>query len=158
MSKTKRTAGELHKIAAEMQKALSMPKKNELFRQAVEAGYLTALADGDADSGEKSALVDAMHTLSNGLVVEWEVDALIEECAKGIQDASHAKRCEAVGTKLSELGQPEAGLLLGAYVALATAGLDKKEAQTLERIGKAAGLDKKQVAAVVKRARATVGE
>jgi tellurite resistance protein len=153
MSKEKKSKTEVEKIAAELQKELTAHKQNEMHRYAVEAGYLTALADGTADAKERQALAESMQALSSGLVIEWEVDALIDDINERIGAEGHAARCEVVGTKLKELGQGEAGLLIGAYVALATAGIDKKEAEMLERIGKAAGIEKKQVGAIVKKAR-----
>src|SRR5688572_10835083 len=153
MSKAKKSKSEIEKIAVELQKELSAHKQNEMHRYSVEAGYLCALADGSADEKEKAALAESMQALSSGLVTEWEVDALIDDINEHIGAEGHAARCEAVGTKLKELGQAETGLLIGAYVALATAGIDKKEAEMLERIGKAAGVERKQVGAIVKKAR-----
>src|SRR5678816_3256311 len=89
MSKAKISKGEIDKIAAEMQKELAAHKQNELHRYAIEAGYLAALADGNADANEKKALVDAMHSLSSGLVVEWEVDALIDDINENIGMEGH---------------------------------------------------------------------
>src|SRR5262245_54454743 len=145
MSKAKKSKTEIEKIAAELQKELAAHKQNEMHRYAVEAGYLCALADGNADAQEKEALSESMEALSSGLVVEWEVNALIDDINEHIGAEGHVARCEAVGAKLKELGQAEAGILIGAYVALATSGIDKKEAEMLERIGKAAGVERKQV-------------
>ena len=153
MSRAKRTEADLKNIAAQMRKAMTGPTLNQVYRHAMEAGYLCALADGEADAGEKEAIVKAMHDLSSGLVVEWEVDAMIDECNEAIGNEGHAARCAAVGAKLKDLGQAEAGLLLGAYAALATGGLDKKEAGMLEKIGSAAGVSKNQVANLVKQAK-----
>ncbi len=156
MSRAKRTDADLKKIAAEMRKVLTGPTLNQVYRQAMEAGYLCALADGEADAGEKEAIVEAMHDLSSGLVVEWEVDAMMDECNEAIGRDGHEARAKAVGAKLKELGQAEAGLLLGAYTALATGGLDKKEAGMLEKIGTAAGVTKNQVANLVKQVKNAV--
>lgn len=156
MSRAKRTDADLKNIAAEMRKVMTGPKLNQVYRYAMEAGYLCALADGGADEGEKAAIVKAMHDLSSGLVVEWEVDAMIDECNEAIGGEGFDSRCSSVGSKLKELGQAEAGLLLGAYTALATGGLDKKEATMLEKIGSAAGVSKNQVANLVKQAKNSV--
>jgi len=59
-----------------------------------------------------------------------------------------------VGEKLKALGQPEAGMLVAAYVALSTNGIDEREVARLEMIGKAAGLEKAAIAEPVKKARA----
>lgn len=150
MSRAKRTDADLKKIAAEMRKVMTGPTLNQVYRQAMEAGYLCALADGEADAGEKEAIVKAMHDLSSGLVVEWEVDAMMDECNDAIGSEGHEARAKSVGAKLKELGQAEAGLLLGAYTAFATGGLDKKEAGVLEKIGTAAGVTKNQIANLVK--------
>lgn len=153
MSRGKRTEVDLKKIAAEMRKVMTGPTLNQVYRHAMEAGYLCALADGEADADEKAAIVKAMHDLSSGLVVEWEVDAMMEECNEAIGKEGHAARCEAVGKQLKELGQAETGVLLGAYAALATAGLDKQEAVMLEKIGAGAGITKSQVGNLVKQAK-----
>jgi len=153
MSRAKRTDADLKKIAADMRKVMTGPTLNQVYRLAMEAGYLCALADGEADDGEKAAIVKAVHDLSSGLVVEWEVDALIDQCNEAIGNEGFDARCSAVGAGLKELGQAEAGLLLGAYAALATGGLDKKEAGMLEKIGSAAGITKNQVANLVKQAK-----
>ena len=53
---------------------------------------------------------------------------------------------------LKELGQPEAGLLVAAFVARATNGVEKAEAEVLKAIAKAAGLSADKVKTIVKRA------
>ena len=63
-----------------------------------------------------------------------------------------ASACAAIGEALKDLGQPEAGLLVAAFVARATNGVEKSEADVLKAIGKAAGLTADKVKGVVKRA------
>jgi len=104
----------------------------------------------------KEAIIKAMHTLSDGLVIEWEIDALLEQCDERIGAEGHQARAKAVGAKLKELGQVDAGMLLAAYVALATSGIDKREATMLGHIGTAAGLTKAQIAGAVKKARSAI--
>jgi tellurite resistance protein len=155
MSKAK-TKVDYDKLAAAMRETLSVSKQDQLFKAAAEAGYLASLADGNVDDGEKAAIVKALHTLSDGLVIEWEVDAMLAECDELIGAEGHQGRAAKVGAKLKELGQVDAGMLLAAYVALATSGIDKREAKMLEQIGTAAGLQKAQIAAVVKQARSAL--
>lgn len=156
MSGAKRTKVDYEKIAAGMRETLSTAKQDELFRAATEAGYLASLADGEADAGEKEAIIKAMHTLSDGLVIEWEIDALLTDCDERIGAEGHQARAKAVGEKLKELGQVDAGMLLAAYVALATSGIDKREAKMLEQIGTAAGMNRGQIAGTVKKARSAI--
>jgi tellurite resistance protein len=143
----------LEEQAGAVKKDLPAGNQSVLFEAAVEAGYLTALADGTEDEGEREALVKAIDILSAGLVLEWEVEPLVEKIAERVKKEGSDARCAAVGRQLKELGHAEAALLIGAVVAHATAGIDKKEAVVLEKIGTAAGLDKKQLAAVAKKAR-----
>lgn len=140
--------------ASAIHAALAVPKQAEVYRYAVEAGYLTALADGEADAAELATIVRSLHALSEGLVIDWEVDALIDECNEAIGGEGHRARAEAVGAKLADLGQIEAGMLVASLVALASNGLDKREVVMLEAIGKAGGLDKTALTDIVKRARA----
>jgi tellurite resistance protein len=138
MSK-KPTKEELARFAEAVRKELSVPRQSDVFRAAVEAGYLAATTDGTLDDSERSAIVTAVEILSQGHVIEWEA-------AKGSAD----DRAKALGAKLKELGQPEAGLLFGAFVAQSTAGIDKKEEKVLKTIAKAAGIADKRVREILK--------
>ncbi len=142
---------EIEKHAADIKKDLAVPKQNDVFAAAAEAGYLAACADGTVDDEERSMLVRAIEVLSTGGVIEWEVEDLLESSAARAKADGEAKRADAVGSKLKELGQPEAGLLFAAFVAQASGGIDKKESAVLHAIGKAAGLAKPKVAALLKR-------
>lgn len=128
-------------------------KGEELFRVAAEAGYLTALADGTEDAAEREALVESLEALSKGNVIEWETEGFLGEAWARISAEGVDARCAAVGQRLKELGHAEAGLLIGAIVAYASNGIDKSEAQVLEKIGAGAGVARNQVAAIVKKAR-----
>lgn len=128
-------------------------KAEQMFKLAAEAGYLTALADGAEDAAEREALVEALEALSKGIVIEWETEGFLGEAWGRISAEGVDARCASVGAKMKELGNAEAGLLIGAIVAYASNGIDKTEAAILEKIGAAAGLQRAQVAAVVKKAR-----
>jgi tellurite resistance protein len=146
------TTNELEAHAEAIRKDLKVKNQSELFKCAVEAGFLAALADGEVDAGEKRTMVRAVELLSKGSVIEWETEALLDECADRVGMQGHAARAEAVGAELKRLGQAEAGLLVAAFVARATNGIDKREAEVLKQVGKAAGLAAKQVGEIVKRA------
>jgi tellurite resistance protein len=143
----------LEQQAVAVRESLSGSHQSALFEAAVEAGYLTALANGTEDEGERAALVKAVEILSSGLVLEWEVEPLIEKIAARIDAEGIPARCAAVGKNIQELAQAEAALLVAAVVAHATAGIDKQEAGVLEKIATAAGLAKSQIAPIVKKAR-----
>jgi hypothetical protein len=128
-------------------------QRDEVFRLAAEVGYLTALADGAEDAVEREALVAALETLSKGLVIEWETEGFVGEAWTRISAEGADARAAAVGARLQALGQAEAGLLIGAIVAYASNGIEKSEAVMLEKVGNAAGLQRAQVAAIVKKAR-----
>ena len=147
MSK-KPTKDQLDAYATAVRKELSVPRQSDVFRAAVEAGYLAATTDGTLDAGERAAIIAAVAILSQGAVIEWEADSLVDDCEK--QEGSADDRAKAVGARLKELGQPEAGLLFGAYVAQATAGIDKKEEKILKTIGKSAGVADKRVREILK--------
>lgn len=147
MSK-KPTKEQLDAYATAVRKELSVPKQSDVFRAAVEAGYLAATTDGTLDDDERKAIVTAVEILSQGAVVEWEADTLVDEVAA--HTGKPEERAKALGARLKELGQPEAGLLFGAYVAQATAGIDKSEEKILKAIGKAAGVADKRVREILK--------
>jgi tellurite resistance protein len=143
---------DLEKHADEIRAALKVPKQNDVFRAAVEAAYLAALADGDVDDEERATIVKAVELLSVGAVIQWEAETLLDECeARATKDGAE-KRAEAVGADLKSLGHAEAGLLMAAVVARATKGVDKKEAEVLKSVGSAAGLTSDQVRDIVKKA------
>jgi tellurite resistance protein len=149
---------DIEKHAEGIKKDLAVPKQNEVFKAAAEAGWLAACADGTVDDEERAMLVRAIEILSTGAVIEWEVEDLLEGAEKSSKSEGEAKRADAVGAKLKELGQPEAGLLFAAFVAQSSGGIDKKESSVLHAIGKAAGIAKTKVTALLKRVGAAATE
>ncbi len=149
---------ELEKAAVEIRKELKVPKQNEVFEVATEAGFLAALADGTVDEKEREVLVKAIEVLSVGAVIEWEVETLLDACAEHAKADGNDKRAELVGQKLKALDQPESGLLFAAFIAQASGGIDKKESAVLHAIGKAAGVSKQKVTAMLKRVGAAASE
>ncbi|HSQ63624.1 MAG TPA: hypothetical protein VLM85_10440 [Polyangiaceae bacterium] len=149
---------QLEKHAADIRKDLNVPKQNEVFEAAAEAGFLAANADGAVDEEERAMLVKAIEVLSVGAVIEWEVETLLDGCADRIKAEGDAKRADLVGQKLKALGQPEPALLFAAFVAQASGGIDKKESAVLHAIGKSAGVAKNKVSALLKRVGASATE
>jgi tellurite resistance protein len=143
---------DLESRAESIRAELRVPKQNEVFKAAVEAGYLAARADGVVDADETATIVRAVEILSAGAVVEWEAEDLVQECARKADAASVSARAAAVGAELAALGQGEAGIYFAALVAHASKGIDKKEAEVLKEIGKAAGLTTERVRDIVKKA------
>jgi tellurite resistance protein len=143
---------DLEKHAEEIRAELRVPKQNEVFKAAVEVGYLAARADGEVDDDERAAIVRAVELLSAGAIIEWEAEGLVEECAARADAQTPAKRAAAVGAELKALGQGEAAIYFAALVARASKGIDKKEAEVLKEIGKAAGVTADRVRDIVKKA------
>jgi tellurite resistance protein len=144
---------DLETRAESIRAELRVPKQNEVFKVAVEAGYLAARADGVVDAEETAAIVRAVEILSAGAVVEWETEELVAECARKADAETPAARAAAVGTALAALGQADAGIYFAALVAHASKGIDKKEADVLKEIGKAAGVANDRVRDIVKKAK-----
>lgn len=144
--------------AEKIREQLKVPRQDEVFKAAVEAGYLTALADGGMDEAEREILVRAVEMLSRGLVIEWETEGLIEGIQKLVDAEGLEGRAAKVGEKLKELDQVEAGLFVAAIVARTTKGVEKSEAELLKAIGKAAGVSMDVVKDVVKRSTSLTGE
>ena len=142
----------LEEHADQIRDDLNVPRQSDVFAHAVEAGYLAARADGEVDKNERQVLSKAVELLSHGAVIEWETETLLDECATRAEKEGAEARAVKVGEALKELGQAEAGLLVAAFVARATNGVAKSEAEVLKAIGKAAGLTADKVKAVVKRA------
>ena len=145
------TLAELEKHADEIRKELAVPKQNDVFKAAAEAAYLAAMADGEIGDDEHAAIVEAIGVLSIGAIIEWEVEDLLEKAGAAAEKDGVDARATAVGGQLKELGQPEPALLFAAFVAQASGGIDKKESATLHSIGKAAGIAKNKVSAILKR-------
>ena len=152
------TLAELEKHAAEIRKELAVPQQNDVFAAAAEAAYLAAMADGNVSGDEHEALVQAIGVLSVGAIIEWEVEDLLEKCGERAEKEGADARNAAVGARLKELGQPEPALLFAAFVAQASGGIDKKESSVLHAIGKAAGIAKNKVTAILKRVGAKAAE
>src|SRR4051794_25228360 len=64
MSKAKKLSLEEH--ADQIRAELKVPRQGDLFKAAVEAGYLTARADGGVDETELDVLAKAVELLSQG--------------------------------------------------------------------------------------------
>jgi hypothetical protein len=148
----------LEEHADQIRAQLKVPRQDELFKAAIEAGYLTARADGGVDDAERDVLMKAVELLSQGLVLEWESEALIDTCKKAADEEGIEARAAKVGAKLAELGQVEPGLFIAALVARATKGMDKSEAELLKAIGKSAGIGSDKVRDIVKRATTLASE
>jgi tellurite resistance protein len=142
----------LEEHADQIRDDLKVPHQSDVFAHAVEAGYLAARADGEVDANERSVLTKAVELLSKGAVIEWETEQLLDECQGRAEKDGAETRATKVGEALKELGQAEAGLLVAAFVARATNGVEKSEAEVLKAIGKAAGLSPDKVKTIVKRA------
>lgn len=142
----------LEDYADQIRDDLKVPNQSSVFALAVEAGYLAARADGVVDKAERDVLIRAVELLSQGSVIEWETETLLDECATRAEKEGADVRATKVGEELKELGQPEAGLLVAAFVARATNGVEKSEAEVLKAIAKAAGLSADKVKGIVKRA------
>jgi tellurite resistance protein len=142
----------LEKHAAEIRKELAVPRQNEVFRAAVEAGFLAAMGDGEMDDTERGTIIRCVELLSQGVVIEWETDHLLDDCADRVEKEGKDKRAKAVGAALKELGHAEAGLLFAAVIARVSNGVDKKEAEVLKAVGGAAGIAADKIKAIVKRA------
>ncbi len=147
MSK-KPTKEQLATFAGAISADVAAAKQADLFQTAVAAAHLASHADGKIDDAKKKAIVDALEILSKGVVIEWEVELLLEEAGK--TDGGQEARAKAIGEKLKASGQAEAGLLVAAFVAQATDGIDQKEAKILRAIGKAAGIGDKRVKEILK--------
>jgi len=143
---------DLESRAESLRAELKVPKQNEVFRAAVEAGYLAARADGNVDEQESATIVRAVEILSAGAVIEWEAEDLVAECEARSDSETPQKRATAVGEELLALGQAEAGIYFAALVAHASKGIDKQEAEVLKQIGKAAGIAADRVKDIVKKA------
>jgi tellurite resistance protein len=138
--------------ADQIRDEMKVPHQSDLFAHAVEAGYLAARADGEVDEAERAVLTKAVEMLSKGAVIEWETETLLDECQTRAEKDGADARATKVGEALKALGQAEAGLLVAAFVARATNGVEKSEAEVLKAIGKAAGLSADRVKTIVKRA------
>lgn len=143
---------DLESRAESLRAELKVPKQNEVFKAAVEVGYLAALADGEVDDEETAAIVRAVEILSTGAVLEWEAEDIVAECARRARAETPSKRAAAVGAELKALGQGEAGIYFAALVAHASKGIDKQEAEVLKEIGKAAGVTPDRIKDIVKKA------
>ena len=65
-------------------------------------------------------------------------------------EGSDLEKAEAVGKRLGALGQAEAGLLLGAFVAQAVGGIDAAERKVLRAVGKAAAISDAKIRRILK--------
>ncbi len=152
------TMNALEKHAEEIRKELNVTDQERLFRVATEAAYLTALADEAVDAEERTNMIRAVEALSKGSVIEWELDGFLDDCAAKAKAEGKKARLASVGASLGKLGHPEAALLFAAFVAHASAGIDKKEATIVHALGKVAGVPKDKIISILTRVGAEATE
>jgi hypothetical protein len=99
-------------------------------------------------------MVQAIDLLSEGAVIEWETESLLDECAGRAEAQGPEARAAAVGKELAHLDQASAGLFVAAVIARASKGIDKQEAEVLKAVGAAAGLAPDAIKDIVKKATA----
>ena len=147
-STKKPTKEKLAAFAEAVRKELEFRGQDEVFSVAVEIGYLAARADGKMDAGERQAIIDAVDILSQGTVIELEVDAIIEAADK--REGDMAATAKVLGERLKDLEQADPGLLFGAFVAQASSGIDKDERKVLRTVGRAAGIKDHRIRTILK--------
>lgn len=152
MSKQEKALAELEKHATEIRAELGAADQSKVFALAIEAGVLAAMSDGTIDADEKATLVRAVEIVSTGAVIEWETEALVDECIGRAKADGAEKRAQAVGQALAALKQAEAAVLIAGVVAAATGGVDKAEAEAIRAVAKAAGVAADKTKAILKRA------
>jgi tellurite resistance protein len=152
----KPTKDKLTQYAAAVRKELELRSQEDVFVCAVQLGYLAARADGGMDEAEKQRIVEAVDVLSQGTVIELEVESIIEEAEAA--DADEATTIAELGARMKKLGHADTGLLFAAFVAQASAGIDKHERSILREVGKAAGLKDNRIRSILKVVGAEGGE
>jgi tellurite resistance protein len=148
MSTKRPNVQRLRDYASNVRSQVSAADQQAIFHAAIEAGHLAATTDGSFDEQEKAALVKAIELLSEGSVIEWEIDSLVEASTNRAETLE--ERASGVAEKLRASGHAEAGLLVAAFVAQATSGIDKKEEKVLKSIAKAAGVSDKRTREILK--------
>lgn len=110
-----------------------------VFAATVEAAYLVTIADGVMDATELKTLRNAVMSLMESWMDVEQLDSLLEDLKESHQREGHQARCRVVGRLLRNQAAP--AIKLVAYLAYVSAGLDRREVETLHAIGQAAGLE-----------------
>jgi tellurite resistance protein len=130
----------LSRHAEEFRRELEPSERRDALVVAVEAGYLAGAADGEVDATERATIAQAVEMLSDGEIIEWELESLLDACVQRSLAEGPDGRARSVGAALALLGRPEVGLFFATLVAFATGGIDASERRVLEAIAAAAGV------------------
>lgn len=141
----------LRRHAEAIRRELRPAERRDLLIVAVEAGYLAGAADGEVDSAERAAIAQAVELLSEGEIIEWDLESLLDDCVRRSRAEGLDGRARRVGESLRAQGRPELGLFFAALVAFATGGLNSDERRLLEDIASAAGVDAEGLVPILER-------
>jgi hypothetical protein len=131
--------------------SLADAARGEAIQTLLEIACLTAIADGQADPAERSALHRVFVELCGLSLGDAAMDEMIASASEVVADDGIELRCQLAGQALIAHGLGDDGLDIAAAVALSSHGIDRHELATMERLAAAAGLNGEAVGRAIER-------
>ncbi len=132
---------DIEKHAEGIKKDLAVPKQNEVFKAAAEAGYLVLCAGRNCRRRRARDARSRSKILSAGAVIEWEVEDLLESAEKMRRPMAKRNARDAVA-RIERARTTRSWCFVCGVRRAPSGGIDKKELAILHAIGKAAGVAK----------------
>ena len=131
--------------------AARIANKQAAVARMVELVMLVARADGVIDDAEREAIVTFAEELLGPLGSREAIERVVSEQAAGLDPASLAAQCDAIGKALANADVVTEGIELAIHIALASDGLADSEKDVIYAIAKSAGATPEQTALLIAR-------
>jgi tellurite resistance protein len=117
------------------------PVGDEGLIAVIDLAVLVAIADGQIDSAEMTALAESIEAMVGGRLSASLVAHLVTESRAQIRALGPDECARAVGAMLAARGAAEDGIALALAVAWASEGLSAVELDRINQVAEAAGID-----------------
>ena len=106
----------------------------------LEAAYVVAVSDGEADAAERDALRAIARVLCFVDIDEVGCDKMVVSVTEALRKQGVEQRCEKVGARLKAMGTAPLGVAVGALVAQVSHGIDPQELAVIALLAKSGGV------------------
>ena len=121
------------------------PAGDEGLIAVVDLAVLVAIADGQIDDAEMTALAESIEAMVGGRLAASLVGHLVTESRAQIRALGPDECARAVGSMLAARGASEDGVELALAVAWASEDVSAVELERIEQVAKAAGVSDERV-------------
>ncbi len=117
----------------------------------LEAAYVVAVSDGEADDAERDALRAIARVLCFVDLDEAGCDKMVVSVTDALKRQGIEQRCEKVGARLKAMNMASLGVAVGALVAQVSHGIDPQELAVIGLLAKSGGVSETEWTALLRK-------